>query len=90
MFVSPQKIQFLFSAKAIIVPPTWLALLVWAFVKVPPNRSLLSPNETLSGNELLWAWLSAFNCAVGFFATLGINMPNFTVSDRILYTCLSK
>jgi hypothetical protein len=51
-------------------------------------RSLLNSNETLSGNELLWAWLSAFNSAVGFFATLGVNMPNFTVSDRILYSTI--
>ncbi|KAF8483426.1 NCS1 nucleoside transporter family [Russula ochroleuca] len=78
MFVSPQKIRFLFLAKAIIVPPTWLALLIWAFVRVPPSRSLLTPTQTLSGKELLWAWLSAFNSAIGFFASLSVNMPNFT------------
>lgn len=88
MLVSPQKIRFLFLAKAIIVPPTWLALLVWALVRVPPNGSLLKPKETLSGNDLLWAWLSAFNSAIGFFANLGVNMSNFTVSNCILHNCL--
>lgn len=90
MFVSPQKLRFLFLAKAVIVPPTLLALLIWAFVRVPPNRSLLAPKTTLSGNELSWAWLSALNSAVGFFATAGVNMPNFTVSSGInngLYPC---
>jgi len=77
-FVSPQKIRYLFLAKAIIVPPTWLALLIWAFVKVPPNISLITPKNTLSGNELRWAWLSAFNSAFGLFATAGLNMSNFT------------
>lgn len=85
MFVSPQKIRYLFLAKAIIVPPTWLALLIWAFVKVPPSISLLTPKNTLSDNELRWARLSAFNSALGFFATAGLNMSNFTVSNRILY-----
>jgi cytosine/uracil/thiamine/allantoin permease len=65
-----------------------LALLIWAFVRVPPSRSLLTPNETLGGKELLWAWLSAFNSAVGFFGTLGINMPNFTVSNCLVYSYL--
>lgn len=91
MFVSPQKIRYLFLAKAIIVPPTWLALLIWAFVKVPPNISLLTPKNTLSGDELRWARLSAFNSAFGLFATAGLNMPNFTVSNCIvsnrLYPC---
>jgi nucleobase:cation symporter-1, NCS1 family len=88
MFISPQKIRYLFLTKAIIAPPTWLALLIWAFVKVPPNISLLTPKNTLSGNELPWAWLSAFNSALGFFATAGLNMSNFTVSNRILYNRL--
>jgi NCS1 family nucleobase:cation symporter-1 len=91
MFVSPQKIRYLFLAKAILVPPTWLALLIWAFVKVPPNISLLTPKNTLSGNELRWARLSAFNSAFGLFASAGLNMSNFTVSNRIvsdrLYPC---
>jgi hypothetical protein len=42
----------------------------------------------LSGNELLWAWLSAFNSAIGLFATLGVNMSNFTVSNGILHNRL--
>jgi hypothetical protein len=88
MFVSPQKIRYLFLAKAIIVPPTWLALLIWAFVKVPPNKSLLTLKNTSSNNELWWARLSAFNSALGFFATAGLNMSNFTVRNRILYNRL--
>jgi len=78
MLISPQKIRLLFLAKAIIVPPTWLALLIWAFVKVPPNSSLLAPKAVLSGNELSWAWLGALNSAIGLFSTSGVNMPNFT------------
>ncbi|KAI0297023.1 NCS1 nucleoside transporter family [Multifurca ochricompacta] len=78
MLISPQKIRWLFLAKAIIVPPTWLALLIWAFVKVPPNTGLLSQKAVLSGGELSWAWLSALNSALGIYATLGVNIPDFT------------
>ena len=85
MFVSPQKIRPLFLAKAILVPPTWLALLIWAFVRVPPNTSLLVSKAALDSKELSRAWLSAFNSAIGFFATAGVNMPDFTVSNDVLY-----
>ncbi|KAH9982021.1 cytosine-purine permease [Russula compacta] len=78
MFISPQRIRWLFLAKAIIVPPTWLGLLIWAFVKVPPNTGLLSQKGKLSGSEFTWAWLSALNSALGSYATLGVNIPDFT------------
>jgi NCS1 family nucleobase:cation symporter-1 len=84
MFVSPHKIRWLFFAKTIIVPPTWLALLIWAAIKVPLSSSLLSQRSALSGSELSWAWLCALNSALGFFSTTGVNMPNFTVSNVIL------
>ena len=42
MLVSPQKIRWLFIAKAIIVLPMWLAMLIWALVKVPPHSGLLA------------------------------------------------
>ncbi|KAH9057611.1 NCS1 nucleoside transporter family [Lactarius vividus] len=78
MLVSPQKIRWLFLAKAIIVPPTWLALLIWAFVKVPPNSGILAQKTELSGSALSWAWLGALNSALGLYATLGVNIPDFT------------
>ena len=86
MFISPQKIRWLFLAKAAIVPPTWLALLIWAFVKVPPNSGLLARKAELSGSELSWAWFGALNSVLGAYATLGVNIPDFTVGHNFPYT----
>jgi nucleobase:cation symporter-1, NCS1 family len=86
MFVSPQKIRWLFLAKSIIVPPTWSALLIWAFVKVPPNNGLFALKAELRGSELSWAWLSALNSALGSFATLGVNIPDFTVGHNLPFS----
>lgn len=88
MFVSPQKIRWLFFAKSIIVPPTWIALLIWAMVKVPPNSGLLSQKANLSGSALSWAWLGALNSALGSYSTLGVNIPDFTVGNT--YATLSR
>ncbi|ETW79909.1 nucleobase cation symporter [Heterobasidion irregulare TC 32-1] len=78
MLISPQKIRWLFLAKAIIVPPTWLAMLIWAFVKVPSSEGLLTEHAKLSGSKLSWAWLSALNSALGIYSTLAVNIPDFT------------
>ena len=79
LFISPQKIRWLFLAKSIIVPPTWLALLIWAMVRVPPSTGLFAQKAGLSGSGLSWAWLAALNSALGNYATLGVNIPDFTV-----------
>jgi NCS1 family nucleobase:cation symporter-1 len=47
-------------------------------VKVPPSSGLLSQKAVLSGSELSWAWLGALNSALGNYATLGVNIPDFT------------
>jgi nucleobase:cation symporter-1, NCS1 family len=85
MFVSPQTIRWLFLAKATIVPPAWLALLIWAFVKVPPKSGLFAQKAELNGSELSWAWLSALNNVLGNYATLGVNIPDFTVGHNLPY-----
>ena len=79
MFISPLKIRWLFMIKAIIVPITWLAMLIWAFVRVPSSQGLFQQHTQLEGAKLSWAWLSALNSALGLYATLGVNIPDFTV-----------
>ncbi|TBU57108.1 NCS1 nucleoside transporter family [Dichomitus squalens] len=78
MFVSPQRIRWLFMLKAFIVPPAWVAILIWAFVKAPTRRDLMDQHSSLSGSALSYAWLTALNSALGIYATLAVNIPDFT------------
>ena len=78
MLVSPQQIRWLFVAKGIIVPFAWLAMLIWAFVKVPNHGDLFQQSASVSGASLSWAWLSALNSALGIYSTLAVNIPDFT------------
>jgi NCS1 family nucleobase:cation symporter-1 len=78
MFVTPQKLRYLFHVKAIIVPVAWMAIFIWAMVKVPPSASLDPKHTLLTGSQLSWAWLSALNSALGIYATLAVNIPDFT------------
>lgn len=79
MLVSVQKIRWLFFAKALIVPPSWIALLIWAFVKVPASSGLFNLHATATGSEFSWAYLMALNASLGAYATLAVNIPDFTV-----------
>ncbi|KJA13308.1 hypothetical protein HYPSUDRAFT_49920 [Hypholoma sublateritium FD-334 SS-4] len=78
MFISPQNIRHFFTVKGIVVPIAWLSILIWAFVKVPPKTSLDPLHTSLHGSGLSWAWLSALNSALGIYATLAVNIPDFT------------
>lgn len=80
LLISPQKIRYFFTLKSIVVPLAWLSILIWAVVKVPVKSSLEPFHAKLSGSVLSWAWLSALNGALGNFATLAVNIPDFTVS----------
>ncbi|KAF8154064.1 NCS1 nucleoside transporter family [Crassisporium funariophilum] len=78
MFISPQKIRHFFTIKGIIVPIAWISMLIWSFVKVPARISLDPRHSNLSGSASSWAWLSALNSALGIYATLAVNIPDFT------------
>ncbi|KAJ6494831.1 permease for cytosine/purines, uracil, thiamine, allantoin-domain-containing protein [Mycena vitilis] len=78
LLVSPQRIRHLFVIKAFIVPATWLAMLIWALHEAPPSVSLTPKHAALSGSAFSWAWLSALNSALGIYATLAVNIPDFT------------
>ncbi|KAF9561582.1 cytosine-purine permease [Agrocybe pediades] len=78
MLVSPQNIRHLFALKGVIVPIAWLSILIWSFVKVPASASLDPGHSLLSGSTFSWAWLSALNSALGIYATLAVNIPDFT------------
>lgn len=82
MFVSPQKIRWLFLVKALIVPAAWLAMLIWAVVKVPASQGLFGQHSQLKGSNFSWSWLSALNSALGIYSTLAVNIPDFTVSHE--------
>lgn len=56
-----------------------MAILIWAMVKVPAKISLASKGSSLSGSSLRWAWLNSLNSALGFYATVSINIPDFAV-----------
>lgn len=85
LFVTPHKIRWLFFAKGVLTPIAWLAMIIWAFVKVPASQGLFSQHAAIEGSNFSWAWLSAMNSALGIYASLSVNIPDFTVSQMNLH-----
>jgi nucleobase:cation symporter-1, NCS1 family len=52
-----------------------IALVVWAFVNVPPAQIFSLPAKVVEGGPKTWAALTGL---VGFWATLALNIPDFT------------
>jgi cytosine/uracil/thiamine/allantoin permease len=62
-------------------------MLIWAFIKVPASEGLFKQHSTISGPAFSWAWLSALNSALGIYATVAVNIPDFTVSLSHVFMC---
>ncbi|KAF9514500.1 hypothetical protein BS47DRAFT_1392449 [Hydnum rufescens UP504] len=77
LLVSPQRIRWLFLVKATIVPPTFLAMMIWAFAKTG-GGPLLNQPSAIQGSLQSWAWLNTMNSALGNYATMSVNIPDFT------------
>jgi len=59
-------------------------------VKVPASVSLAPVHANLSGSSFSWAWLSSLNSALGIYATLAVNIPDFTVRSPVVQKTFYK
>jgi nucleobase:cation symporter-1, NCS1 family len=87
VLISPQKIRWLFVAKAALVPVAWLSMLIWPVVKTGGAKPIFEQKSSLHGSALGYAWLAALNSAVGNYAALSVNIPDFTVSTDRYFFC---
>ncbi|KAG6370744.1 putative permease [Boletus reticuloceps] len=53
-------------------------MVIWAFIRVPPSNGLSAEHATITGTQFSWSWLSALNSVLGAYATLSVNIPDFT------------
>ncbi|KAI0624099.1 FUI1 Cytosine-uracil-thiamine-allantoin permease [Pyrenophora tritici-repentis] len=73
------KLRVLFWVKAIIVPPTFLALFIWAVVVTKGGGPLIKGKVELTSTYMktTYSALSGLNAVMGLFSSLAVNMPDF-------------
>jgi len=74
-----QKLRILFLIKAIIVPPTFLALFIWAAVVTKGGGPLVKGPTVLTSTYMNVAYssLTGLNAIIGLFSSMAVNMPDF-------------
>ncbi|KAG0140049.1 hypothetical protein CROQUDRAFT_53863, partial [Cronartium quercuum f. sp. fusiforme G11] len=78
VMMGPTKgsLRYLFLVKSFVCPICGLAMFFWALVK--GGKEIFQHRSTLSGESLSYSWLGGMNAVIGNYATLSVNVPDFT------------
>ena len=72
-----KKLRILFIVKAIIVPPTFAALFLWAVIVTHGGGPLVTGESKITSTYMNTAYsaLTGLNVIIGLFSSLAVNMP---------------
>ena len=71
------KLRVLFLVKAVIVPPTFLALFLWAVIVTKGGGPLVTGQAQTTSTYMNTAYsaLTGLNVVIGLFSSMAVNMP---------------
>ena len=74
-----QKLRVLFLVKAVIVPPTFLALFLWAVIVTHGGGPLVTGKAKITSTYMntTYSALTGLNAIIGLFSFMAVNMPDF-------------
>ncbi|KAF2670310.1 hypothetical protein BT63DRAFT_234466 [Microthyrium microscopicum] len=75
------KVQYFFAMKSVIAPMIFLAVFGDTLHKAGgtiSNSTVITQGTTLGGSALAWAFFSNLNGVLGNYATLGLNIADFS------------
>ncbi|KAL2036931.1 hypothetical protein N7G274_010356 [Stereocaulon virgatum] len=81
LYMHPNNLRYLFITKSILVPICFLAILIWSFRSTGGTGGPLlasSSKASIGGSAYSYAWLSSLTSVIGSWATLSVNMPDFS------------
>ncbi|EGG10512.1 uncharacterized protein MELLADRAFT_33785, partial [Melampsora larici-populina 98AG31] len=71
-----KSLRHFFLIKSILCPICGSVMFIWALTK--GGKEIFKHHSSLSGNVFSFSWLSGMNAAIGNYATLSVNVPDFT------------
>ena len=74
-----EKLRILFLVKGVVVPPTFLALFLWAVIVTHGGGPLVTGRAELTSSYMNKAYsaLTGLNVIIGLFSSMAVNMPDF-------------
>lgn len=82
LLIPPTRLRYLFIVKLFAAPITALATLGWIVHKAGGGGSIFNLPETVHGSDRAWLWLSCMSSVTGSWATLAVNIPDFSRYSR--------
>ncbi|KAH7122049.1 permease for cytosine/purines, uracil, thiamine, allantoin-domain-containing protein [Dactylonectria estremocensis] len=79
LLIPTHRLQYLFNAKAILMTPMALAMVIWISCKARGQSSnFFYAPATVSGSTRAWLWLANLTSVTGGYTTLTVNIPDFS------------
>lgn len=74
-----KKLRILFLVKAVIVPPTFLALFLWGAIVTKGGGPLVTGKAEITSSYMNTAFsaLTGINVIMGLFSSMAVNFPDF-------------
>jgi NCS1 nucleoside transporter family len=74
-----KKLRILFWVKGVVVPPTFLALFLWAVIVTHGGGPLVDGHAKMTSTYMNTAYssLTGLNAIIGLFSSMAVNMPDF-------------
>ncbi|KAK9415228.1 putative Allantoin permease [Seiridium unicorne] len=77
-WIPAHQLHWFFTVKAVITPIAGFAILGWVVHSTGGGSQVFTYGNSYSGSSLGWAFMSGVNAMIGNFATLGVNMNDFS------------
>ncbi|KAF1987180.1 hypothetical protein K402DRAFT_412188 [Aulographum hederae CBS 113979] len=74
-----EKLRILFWVKGVVVPPTFMALFLWAVIVTHGGGPLVTGKAQITSTYMNTAYsaLTGLNVIIGLFSSMAVNMPDF-------------
>lgn len=76
------KIRHVFTVKAYFSPACGIAFFAWSIARANGLGPIVHQSSTVTGSELVWAWVNSIMDCIANFAALIMNNPDFTRFSR--------
>ncbi|KAH0841072.1 cytosine-purine permease [Fonsecaea pedrosoi] len=75
-----KKLRILFLIKGVVVPPTFLALFLWAAIVTKGGGPLVTGHAKITSTYMNTAYssLTGLNAIIGLFSSMAVNFPDFS------------
>jgi NCS1 family nucleobase:cation symporter-1 len=78
LLIHPTKLKPVFITKLIAAPVCAIATMAWCVHKAGGGGDIWNLRAEVSGSTYAYLWLSCMSSITGMWATLGVNIPDFT------------